>query len=39
MGVICEIMNEDGSMCLPELVKIAEKFDLKIVSIQSLVTF
>ncbi|MEK6625885.1 MAG: 3,4-dihydroxy-2-butanone-4-phosphate synthase [Bdellovibrionota bacterium] len=40
VGVICEIMNEDGSMSrLPELVKIAEKFDLKIVSIQSLVTF
>ncbi len=40
VGVICEIMNEDGSMSrLPELLKLAEKFDLKIVSIQSLVTY
>ncbi|OFZ14419.1 MAG: bifunctional 3,4-dihydroxy-2-butanone 4-phosphate synthase/GTP cyclohydrolase II [Bdellovibrionales bacterium GWA2_49_15] len=40
VGVICEIMNEDGSMArLPELIKIAEKFDLKIVSIKSLVAF
>ena len=31
-GVIVEIMNEDGSMArLPELVKVAKKFDLKIV--------
>ena len=31
-GVIVEILNEDGTMArLPELMKIAEKFDLKIV--------
>src|SRR5690606_41885841 len=33
-GVIVEIMNEDGSMArLPELMKVAGTFDLKIVSI------
>ena len=39
-GVIVEIMNEDGSMArLPELFKIAEKHDLKIISIEDLVAF
>ncbi len=39
-GVLVEIMNEDGSMArLPDLVKVAEKFDLKIVSIKDLVEF
>lgn len=39
-GVIVEIMNEDGSMArLPELKKIAEKFDLKIVSIKDLIEY
>ncbi len=39
-GVIVEIMNEDGSMArLPQLVKVAKKFDLKIVSIESLVAY
>ena len=29
-GVVCEIMNEDGTMArLPELKKVAEKFNLK----------
>ena len=33
-GVIVEIMNEDGSMArLPQLVKVAKKFNLKLVSI------
>ena len=33
-------MNEDGSMArLPELVKVAKKFDLKIVSIEDLVAY
>src|ERR1700693_5152688 len=33
-GVLVEIMNEDGSMArLPELLEIATKFDLKVVSI------
>ncbi|MDB4292260.1 3,4-dihydroxy-2-butanone-4-phosphate synthase [Maribacter sp.] len=39
-GIIVEIMNDDGSMArLPQLVKVAEKFDLKIVSIESLVAY
>ena len=39
-GVLVEIMNEDGSMArLPELLKIAEKFDLKIVSIKDLIAY
>ena len=39
-GVIVEIMNEDGSMArLPELVKVAKKFDLKLVSIEHLVAY
>ncbi|SNR15495.1 3,4-dihydroxy-2-butanone-4-phosphate synthase [Tenacibaculum jejuense] len=39
-GVIVEIMNEDGTMArLPELVKVAKKFDLKIVSIEDLVAY
>ena len=39
-GVICEIMNEDGTMArLPELIEVAEKFNLKIVSIEDLVSY
>jgi len=39
-GVIVEIMNEDGTMArLPQLLKIAKKFDLKIVSIEDLVAY
>ena len=39
-GVIVEIMNEDGSMArLPDLLKIAEKFQLKIISIKDLIAF
>lgn len=39
-GVIVEIMNEDGSMArLPELVEVARKFDLKLVSIEDLVAY
>ena len=39
-GVIVEIMNEDGSMArLPELLKVAKKFDLKLVSIEDLVAY
>jgi 3,4-dihydroxy 2-butanone 4-phosphate synthase/GTP cyclohydrolase II len=39
-GLIVEIMNEDGSMArLPELKKLAQKFDLKIVSIADLVAY
>jgi 3,4-dihydroxy 2-butanone 4-phosphate synthase/GTP cyclohydrolase II len=39
-GVIVEIMNEDGSMArLPQLVEVARKFDLKLVSIEDLVAY
>ncbi|NEV93566.1 3,4-dihydroxy-2-butanone-4-phosphate synthase [Psychroflexus sp. YR1-1] len=39
-GVICEIMNEDGSMArLPQLVDVARKHDLKLVSIEDLVAY
>ena len=39
-GVLVEIMSEDGSMAhLPELIKIAEKFNLKIISIKSLIAY
>jgi 3,4-dihydroxy 2-butanone 4-phosphate synthase/GTP cyclohydrolase II len=39
-GVLVEIMNEDGTMArLPELVEIAERFDLKIISIDDLVAY
>jgi 3,4-dihydroxy 2-butanone 4-phosphate synthase/GTP cyclohydrolase II len=39
-GVIVEIMNEDGSMArLPQLLKVAKKFDIKIVSIEDLVAY
>ena len=39
-GVIVEIMNDDGSMArLPQLVEVAKRFDLKIVSIEDLVAY
>jgi 3,4-dihydroxy 2-butanone 4-phosphate synthase/GTP cyclohydrolase II len=39
-GVICEIMNDDGTMArLPDLFEIAEKHDLKIVSIEDLIHY
>jgi len=40
MGILVEILNEDGSMArLPQLLKVAKKFDLKIVSIENLVAY
>jgi 3,4-dihydroxy 2-butanone 4-phosphate synthase/GTP cyclohydrolase II len=40
VGVLIEIMNEDGSMArLPELMALAKKYNLKIVSIKDLITF
>lgn len=37
-GVLVEIMNEDGTMArLPDLVKVAERFKLKLVSIKDLI--
>ncbi|RBL91896.1 bifunctional 3,4-dihydroxy-2-butanone-4-phosphate synthase/GTP cyclohydrolase II [Chitinophaga flava] len=39
-GVLVEIMNEDGSMArLPQLREIANKFDLKLISIQDLIAY
>lgn len=39
-GVIVEIMNEDGTMArLPQLLEVAKKFNLKIVSIEDLVSY
>lgn len=39
-GVLVEIMNEDGSMArLPDLVKVRERFGLKLVSIKDLIAY
>lgn len=39
-GVICEIMNEDGTMArVPDLIKYAERFNLKMISIKDLVEY
>lgn len=39
-GVICEIMNEDGSMArVPELRKIADRFELKMITIKDLIQY
>ena len=39
-GVVCEIMNEDGTMArLPQLEIMADKFGIKIVSIADLITY
>lgn len=39
-GCICEIMREDGHMArLPELIEFAQKWDLKMISIQDLIKY
>lgn len=39
-GVLVEIMNEDGSMArLPDLRKVADRFNLKLVSIKDLIAY
>ncbi len=39
-GVLVEILNQDGSMArLPQLMKIAEKFNCKIISIEDLISY
>lgn len=39
-GVLVEIMNEDGTMArLPELIEIAKKFNLKLISIKDLIEY
>lgn len=40
VGVICEILAEDGSMArLPELIKLKEKYGLKLITIKDLVAY
>jgi 3,4-dihydroxy 2-butanone 4-phosphate synthase/GTP cyclohydrolase II len=39
-GILVEILNEDGSMArLPQLIEVAKRFDLKIISIEQLIQF
>lgn len=39
-GVICEVIKPDGSMArLPDLVEIASKFDLKLISVKDLIHY
>ncbi|WP_299536793.1 3,4-dihydroxy-2-butanone-4-phosphate synthase [Ulvibacterium sp.] len=39
-GILVEILNDDGTMArLPQLVEVAKKFDLKIISIEDLVAY
>lgn len=40
VGVLCEILNDDGSMArLPQLMKIARRLDLKIISVKDLIAY
>lgn len=40
VGAIVEIMNDDGSMArLPDLLKLAERLNLKVISIKDLITY
>src|SRR5690606_18811710 len=39
-GIICEIMNEDGTMArVPQLREIADKFNLKLITIKDLIKY
>lgn len=39
-GILVEILNEDGTMArLPQLIDVAKKFDLKLISIEDLVAY
>ncbi len=39
-GVLCEILKEDGTMArLPELMKLAERFHLKIITVRDLIEY
>lgn len=39
-GTLVEIMNDDGTMArLPDLIKIAKQFDIKIISIRDLISY
>jgi 3,4-dihydroxy 2-butanone 4-phosphate synthase/GTP cyclohydrolase II len=40
VGVLCEIMNEDGTMArVPDLMKIAQRFAMKIITVRDLIEF
>jgi len=40
VGVICEILNEDGSCArLPQLIEVAQKFKLKLITIEELIKY
>lgn len=40
VGVLCEVLNDDGSMArVPDLIKIAEKFHLKILTVAALIEY
>ncbi len=40
VGIICEIMNEDGEMArVPDLAKIAKKYDMKFITIKDLIAY
>jgi 3,4-dihydroxy 2-butanone 4-phosphate synthase/GTP cyclohydrolase II len=39
-GVICEVMNDDGTMArVPELTEFARKFDLRIITVKDLIAY
>lgn len=39
-GIICEIMHDDGEMArLPELIKLSEKFNMKLITIKDLIAY
>jgi 3,4-dihydroxy 2-butanone 4-phosphate synthase/GTP cyclohydrolase II len=40
LGVLCEILNEDGTMArVPQLMQLAEKFGVHIITVRSLIEF
>ncbi len=40
VGILCEILDDDGNMArVPRLMEFAEKFDLKIITIQDLIAY
>jgi len=40
IAILCEVMNEDGSMSrMPQLLEVAREFDLKIISVQDLISY
>ena len=40
VGVICEILNEDGTMArIPDLLRFSKRFELKLITIEDLITY